>query len=207
MVDLVERGVITSGFIDITSDLIELNDLFNLYWRRIMLFGQNSSIAFPFSRLDSEPFWELVPQPGTTVTQAMINNTASVSYLRKYTFGALLDDDLFRILQSTDGRGILREALLYSCFSEAAQMELMDQTANSQAYSYSRLLEEKSHLPLVKEVLESDTYRPSVRYQGFRRVIVSCYDHRCALCGTYVEQRAAINSDYTMFVNGLCHTS
>jgi hypothetical protein len=34
--DLVARGVITSPFIAVTGDLTELNELFNLYWRRII---------------------------------------------------------------------------------------------------------------------------------------------------------------------------
>ncbi|WP_027716779.1 hypothetical protein [Desulfuromonas sp. TF] len=63
VLDLVHRGAITSPFIDVTGDLVELNELFNLYWRRIIPLGQTSSIAFPFSRLDREPFWELVQQP------------------------------------------------------------------------------------------------------------------------------------------------
>lgn len=62
-------------FIAVTGDLVELNELFNLYWRRIIPLGQTSSIAFPFSRLDREPFWELVPQPGTTITPAIISST------------------------------------------------------------------------------------------------------------------------------------
>jgi len=73
---------------------VELNELFNLYWRRIIPLGQTSSIAFPFSRLDREPFWELVPQPGTTITPAIINNTSSITYLRKYALGAKLDEGL-----------------------------------------------------------------------------------------------------------------
>ena len=64
VLDLVARGVITSPFIAVTGDLVELNELFNLYWRRITPLGQTSSIAFPFSRLHREPFWKLVPQPG-----------------------------------------------------------------------------------------------------------------------------------------------
>jgi putative restriction endonuclease len=55
VLDLVHRGVITSPFIAETGDLVELNELFNLYWRRIIPLGQTSSIAFPFSRLDREP--------------------------------------------------------------------------------------------------------------------------------------------------------
>jgi len=64
VLDLVHRGVINSPFIAVSSDLVELNELFNLYWRRIIPLGQTSSIASPFSRLDREPLRELVPLPG-----------------------------------------------------------------------------------------------------------------------------------------------
>jgi putative restriction endonuclease len=83
---------------------VELNELFNLYWRRVVPLGQTSSIAFPFSRLAREPFWERVPQSGKTITDAVINNTSSVSYLRKYALGAKLDDGLFRVMQGGEGR-------------------------------------------------------------------------------------------------------
>jgi predicted restriction endonuclease len=60
VLDLAARGGITSPFIDVSGDLAELNELFNLYWRRVVHLGQTSSIAFPFSNLDREPFWHLV---------------------------------------------------------------------------------------------------------------------------------------------------
>jgi len=34
--------------------------------------------AFPFSRLDREQVRELVPQPGATITPAIMNNISSV---------------------------------------------------------------------------------------------------------------------------------
>lgn len=198
VLDLVARGVITSPFIAVTGDLVELNELFNLYWRRIIPLGQTSSIAFPFSRLDREPFWELVPQPGTTITPAIINNTSSVTYLRKHTLGAKLDEGLFRVMQSGEGREALREALLLSCFSPEAAALLREQSViNREAFDYSRLLEEKSHLPLVKEIIEADNYRPAARDQGFRRIVVKAYDHRCALCGVRIitpEQYTAVDA-------------
>ncbi|MDD2897844.1 MAG: hypothetical protein PHI31_03940 [Desulfuromonadaceae bacterium] len=36
VLDLVYRGVITAPFIAVSDDLVELNELFNLYWRRII---------------------------------------------------------------------------------------------------------------------------------------------------------------------------
>ncbi|PLY04405.1 MAG: HNH endonuclease [Desulfuromonas sp.] len=184
VLDLVQRGVITTPFIDVTADLVELNELFNLYWRRVVPLGQTSSIAFPFSRLSREPFWEMVPQPGKAITDAVINNTSSVSYLRKYALGAKLDDGLFRVMQSGEGREALREALLLSCFSAEAAVLLREQSIiNREVFDYSRVLEEQVHLPLVKEIVEADNYRPAVRDQAFRKVVTTAYDHRCALCG------------------------
>ena len=58
------RGAITSRRISITGELVELNELFTGYWRSIVPVARTSSIAFPFSRLHREPFWQLVPLPG-----------------------------------------------------------------------------------------------------------------------------------------------
>jgi putative restriction endonuclease len=198
VLDLVHRGVITSPFIAVSGDLVELNELFNLYWRRIIPLGQTSSIAFPFSRLDREPFWELVPQLGTAITPAVINTTTSVTYLRKYAMGAKLDEGLFRVMQNVEGREALREALLQSCFSTEAAALLREQSIiNREAFYYSRMLEEKAHLPLVKEIVEADNYRPAARDQGFRRIVVKAYDHRCALCGVRIitsEQHTVVDA-------------
>jgi putative restriction endonuclease len=198
VLDLVHRGAITAPFIAVNGELVELNELFNLYWRRIIPLGQTSSIAFPFSRLDREPFWELVPHPGSIITPAIINNTSSVTYLRKYALGAKLDEGLFQVMQSGDGLEALREALLQSCFSLEAATLLREQSViNSEAFDYSKLLEEKSHLPLLKEIVEADSYRAAARDQGFRRIVVKAYDHRCALCGVRIitpEQHSAVDA-------------
>lgn len=198
VLDLVHRGVITSPFIAATGDLVELSELFNLYWRRIIPLGQVSSIAFPFSRLDREPFWELVSLPGTSISSAVINNTSSITYLRKYTLGAKLDEGLFRIVQTDDGREVIRETLLQSCFSPEAAALLREQSAiNREAFAYSRILEEKSHLPLLNEIVEADNYRPVARDQGFRRIVIKAYDHRCALCGVRIitpEQHTVVDA-------------
>jgi putative restriction endonuclease len=42
LLDLAHRGVITSPFFAVTGDLVELNELFNLYWRRIIPLGKTS---------------------------------------------------------------------------------------------------------------------------------------------------------------------
>jgi putative restriction endonuclease len=187
LMDLIARGVITSNFIELAGDLVELNELFTGYWRRVVPIPQKSSIAFPFSRLHNEPFWELVPVSGREVTREAINNITSVSQLRSLTLGALLDDDLFLLLQSPVNRMVLRQVLLQSCFSEDAQSVLQEQAQiNAEAFSYNLELLQFAHQSRVNEILDGEKYKPVVRDQGFRRAVVTSYDHRCALCGVRI---------------------
>lgn len=187
VMDLVARGVITSSFIDVTGDLVELNELFTGYWRRVVPITQKSSIAFPFSRLNTEPFWELVPVFGREITREAINNITSVSQLRELAFGARMDDDLFLLLQSPENRMALRQVLAESCFSEEAQAALREQAlVNAEAYAYNLELVRMAHLPKVKEILQGEKYKKIARDQGFRRAVVTTYDHRCALCGVRI---------------------
>jgi putative restriction endonuclease len=187
VIDLVARGVITSSFIEVTGDLVELNDLFTGYWRRVVPITQKSSIAFPFSRLHTEPFWELVPVSGREITREAINNITSVSQLRGIAIGARLDDELFLLLQSPENRMVLRQVLLQSCFSEDAQIVLQEQAQiNAEAFSYNLELVQMAHQPRMNEILEGEKYKQAARDQGFRRAVVTTYDHRCALCGVRI---------------------
>ena len=47
-------------------------------------------------------------------------------------------------------------------------------------------MEFQAHLPLVRETLAADDYLPAARDQGFRRIVIRAYDHRCALCGVRI---------------------
>jgi putative restriction endonuclease len=195
--DLIERGVIGSSFISLDDDLVELNELFTGYWRKVVPISQKSSIAFPFSRLHSEPFWEIVPVPGREITRDAINSIASVNQLRQLALGARMDEDLFLLLQQRENCDALRVVLLQSCFSDDAQKALLEQTqVNSEAYTYNLELLKIAHQPRVKELLESEKYKPAVRDQGFRRAVVATYDHRCALCGVRI-----VTSEYHTVVD------
>jgi putative restriction endonuclease len=182
LLDLVARGVITSRFIEVAGDLVELNELFNGYWRRVVPLGQTSSIAFPFFHLKNEPFWELVPLPGKDTQLEHTKSVGSVSQLRTLALGARLDEELFLLLQQPDGRAALRQVLVESCFSEEAQSALREQSLiNAEAYAYNLELVRMAHHPQAREALDTEKYQPAIRYQGFRRAVVTTYDHRCAL--------------------------
>jgi len=182
VIDLVSRGVFTSPVFNVIDDLVEANELFNGYWQRVAPLGHTSSIAFPFSRLSSEPFWELLSSEG--VVDVARANITTVSQLQRLAVAVQMDEGLFAFMQEPKSRESLRVTLLKAHFSPEAQASLSEQIAiNDDAYTYSRELYEKSHQPLVQEIIDADRQKPVVRDQGFRRIVVSTYDHRCALCG------------------------
>ena len=187
VMDLVARGVLNSRFISITGELVELNELFTDYWRSIVPVTQTSSIAFPFSRLHTEPFWKLIPLPGREITRPIINSISSVSQLRNVALGAEMDEALFLHMSSASGRRTLAAALLGSCFSDGGQQAVREQAGiHKEAFQYSRALEEAAHAQKAAEPVFPEEYKAAARDQGFRRAIVFNYDHRCAFCGTRI---------------------
>ena len=187
VMDLVARGVLSSRIVRVTGELVELNELFTDYWRCIVPVTQTSSIAFPFSRLHTEPFWKLVPVPGREITRPIVNSISTVSQLRNVALGAEIDKALFVHMTSADGRRSLATALLQSCFSEGGQRVVRKQAGiHGEAFQYSRALEEAAHTQTAAERVFPEQYKVAARDQGFRRAIVFNYDHRCALCGTRI---------------------
>jgi putative restriction endonuclease len=185
VMDMVGRGQIATRFISITGELTELTTLFTGYWRSLMPATQTSSIAFPFSRLNSEPFWELVALPERRITREAINYISTVSQLRQLVLGANLDETLFIFITQAESRARLTEALLQACFSEEGRRILLAEMGfQQQAFQYSRELEVRAHQ--IKEAELKVVYSDVVRDQGFRRAVVQCYDHRCALCGVRI---------------------
>ena len=110
----------------------------------------------------------------------------SISQLQETVVGARLDEDLYALLRISDSREQLRAVLIGAYFAPDFQPVLAEQgTVNDQSFSYSEKLLGEARK--VKEVLaDSDRYKPIVRDQGFRRAVITAYNHCCAMCGLRV---------------------
>ena len=141
VMDLIARGVITSHFISISGELVELNELFTDYWRSIIPVTRTSSVAFPFSRLHREPFWKLLPLQNREITGPIVDSITSVSQLRNVALGAEIDEQLFAHMRDAEDRKALGETLLRSCFSEVGQHALRERRGiHGEAFQYSRVI-------------------------------------------------------------------
>ena len=183
VLDLFEIGKVDSNLIEITEDLL---DLFERYWARALPFMKPSTLAMPFVRLESDGFWHIVRR---NEDESLFGRPErSIAQLQERVFGARLDDVLHQHLQVAESRRILRSVLVGErYFSDEARESLLRQGfVNREAFIYSEELLKNPEDPEVKEALLLEEYRP-VRDQGFRRAVVTAYEHRCALCGIRVR--------------------
>ncbi len=179
IMDLIAQGQITSNFIEPSLDLVET---WNTYYSSIMPLGSKTSMAYPFSRLKTDGFWQRLPKPGYDPETEY--NIKSMNRLREVYYGAKMDNELFQYLCDPETREQLRLVLIRTYFAPQVQSILMEQgRVNFEAYRYSE--------ELLKEAKEGgrDWAEPEeqekrrARDQGFRKAIVTLYEHRCAMCG------------------------
>ena len=178
IMDLIAQGQIVTNFIEPSFELV---DTWNGYWKTVMPAGHWSSMAYPFPRLQSDGFWKRIAKPGYDAGTDY--NVSSMAKLREIYAGAKLDDDLFRYLMDPVTRERFRSVLIQTYFSQQVQPLLEEQAfVNLTSFAYANDV-----VAGIKESTKSFIDGPPeiqrVRDQGFRRAIVSLYDHRCALCG------------------------
>jgi putative restriction endonuclease len=173
VIELFEQGALRDNMIEPTPELAET---FDRYWWRVLPGERRGRIVLPFFHLRGDGFWHLVPKPGRE------------EVIWENTLGARLDESLYGLLLLQEGRDHLRAVLIREYFTPEMRRSLSELVVvNREAFRYSeRLLEAGEALPL-NEALPDELYRPAVRDQGFRRAVVTAYDHRCALCGIRIR--------------------
>ena len=183
VIDLFAQGYIRHNFIALDDELMEL---FGLYWQVVNPPSKRGDITMPFFHLHSEGFWHLLPQPGQEDVLAAKRRTDGLKQLRQLVLGARLDDVLYQLLQDEQSRNLLRTTLIQTYFAPEIHQRLVARgQSNAEAFQYSMELLQKAKENTAKEAPE-EMYTPAVRDQGFRRVIVTIYEHRCAFCGVRI---------------------
>ena len=180
IMDLIAQGQITENFIEPSYELVET---WNIYYSSIMPPGSTTSMAYPFYHLQRDGYWHLIFEEGFDSTNVG-KQISSMKKIREIYVGANMDDELFHYLCDPETREQLRLVLIRTYFAPEIQPILMEQgKVNLEAYRYSE--------ELLKEAKEGardwdepeEPEKRKARDQGFRKVIVTLYEHRCALCG------------------------
>jgi putative restriction endonuclease len=89
LMDLIAQGRITEYLIEPSFELV---DTFNTYWAAIMRPGSTTSMAYPFSRLKTDGFWQRIPKPG--YDPDVEYNVKSMARIREIYVGAKMDEGI-----------------------------------------------------------------------------------------------------------------
>lgn len=187
VLDLFAQGTITSNLVEPT---MELGELFARYWELVMPVERRGNLAMPFFHLRKDGFWHLVAQPGREEKLASLTTMTSLVQLRELVLGATLDDELYMQMHQPAARTLLRSMLIEAYFAPELHAVLLAQgETNAEAFRYSQaLLQMTRSTRVLKEQLVEEIYLPGpIRSQGFRRVVVVAYEHRCAFCGIRMQ--------------------
>lgn len=186
MLDLFDQDEIGTNLIEITPDL---GQLFSRYWTNVLPMSRPGKLVLPFFHLRSEGFWSLLPKRGKETALSATSQISSLSQLQEIVIGAKLEDALYEILHIREAREYLRAVLIETYFAPEVRSLVDEQSAvNHEAFLYSQsLLDQYAGKVAEGAFAEDEIYRPAARDQGFRRAVVTAYEHRCALCGVRVR--------------------
>jgi len=144
--DLIAQGQIIENFIESSFELV---DTWNGYWNAVMPIGHRPTMAHPFPRLQSDGFWDRIPNPGYDANTDY--NISSMTKLREIYSGARLDGALFMCVMDPVAQERLRAVLVHTYFAPEIQLRVSEQGfVNLAAFAYA-----KDVIAGVKDGMES----------------------------------------------------
>lgn len=110
VIDMIEEGVVTSTHINLTE---ELEARFNKLWKRLL--GKSAyfspDVFKPYYHMEHESFWKLIAQDNINKEEAVKPNYTRRWMRERYKY-AVIDDELFALLQDETVRARLRVVLI-----------------------------------------------------------------------------------------------
>lgn len=180
VLDLAAEGSLQTNLVALTP---ELGEMFVTYWKLVMPPDRVANLSLPFFHMKNDGFWHLIPYPGQESVLEAIRQIAGMAELRRTVIGAQLDEGLYQLICAEGLRNALRSAIIQHYFHPAVHERLLEQgQVNMMAFQYSQALLTGARSGGISTIQDADQ-KPAVRDQGFRRAIVTAYDHRCVLCG------------------------
>ena len=188
IIDAIEKGYIKNERIYIT---IELLALFRNNWQLWVKTPHVRNFALPFYHMKSEPFWHLILNPNETLQLTKSKSIKSFNALDMSVDYALIDRELFLIMNDPVSREELRNILIKKYFPLVQNIsyasidylnDVAQQILNDSAIQYKRKI---NH---IKSLENDDLFEEEVviRNGVFKREIPKAYNYTCSISGMRV---------------------
>jgi putative restriction endonuclease len=173
--------------------LPELVGLFKTNWASLVKTNHTCLFTLPFYHMSTEPFWNLVPNPGCEIWVKSKSSMRSFANLTTAIKHATIDIELLNLLQNKDESNVLLYFLLDKYFPETKS------SFNNSGDNYIRdiviqIVEEpfeqyQKRIVKIREELDSEQYEEEIyiRSNVFKREIPKIYNNTCCISGMRVD--------------------
>ena len=180
VIELISQGQIRQNQIILSPELIAT--FLNL-WSHLEPV-RKPDIGLPFFHLKGDSFWHHQPKPGFEAVITSGAKIRTVGLLREAVQYAYFDEELFALLADPSSRGELMDILIRTWFKDKTQeIERLLQVDAFQEWQ-ERLRAQGGKVYRPEELEDEQT--SIVRDAAFRKIVVSTYEYRCALCGLQI---------------------
>ena len=195
IIRLFEKGLLTNNQIFILPELVAS---FKSNWSKLVETNHHPIFAMPFYHMNSEPFWNLIPNAGC---EKWIESKSSMRSLNNLTTAinfAFIDTELSLLLLKPEYRDILKISILEIYFP-STKVNFNNNNENDGLPSPSILNEPSEEyrrkIIELKNHLDENTFQEEVFIRGglFKREIPKIYDNTCAISGLRIDSTANIS--------------
>lgn len=185
----VQSNLITSQRVYITPELVAL---FKSNWSVLVNTNHECRISYPFYYLKSDKFWRLIPKSGFENIDKMGSIMKSFSNLNAAVDCAVIETDLFELMQDYKSNQILQQFLLDEYFKQTKKnigTQIREQQ-NIFNYIENKILNEppEDYRQEIKNLLlQNNEEEIFIRGSLFKREIPKIYNNTCCISGMRID--------------------
>lgn len=183
----VKERIITSNQIYLTPELISL---FRNNWSRLVYTKHDCRISYPFYYLKSEKFWKLVFKEWTMDFNRIDSLVKNINRLNTVIDFAIIDNNLFSLMQDNESNNILIQCLLAEYFPNSSLdptlqpddkllLEIEHKILHESEAEYRREIKQ-----LMQEKKDEEIF---LRGSLFKREIPKIYNNTCCISGMRID--------------------
>lgn len=173
--------------------LPELVGLFKSNWASLVTTNHTCLFTLPFYHMCTEPFWNLVPNPGCEIWVKSKSSMRRFANLTTAIKHATIDIELFDLLQNKDDANVLLFFLLDNYFP-VTKSKFSNSSNDYITDIKNQIIEEpfenyQNRIIKIREELDSEQYEEEIyiRSNIFKREIPKIYNNTCCISGMRID--------------------
>mgnify|MGYP001392573198 CR=1 FL=1 len=192
IIHLFEIKKITNKEIYITPEIIAT---FKKFWSQLVTTDHDPIFALPFYHMKSEPFWQLIPNPGCEQWIEAKGSMRSITNLTTAVNVALIHEDLENLLLVPESRDILKLALLEKFFKQSLKNYKPEKDWLEASLLYEDSEVYQKNIAELKHKIKKESFQEEIylRSSLFKREIPKIYYNTCAISGLRIDALAKIS--------------